>query len=246
MRLIDADALIDKTDDRYSLHEIGRRERDDIVDALEYAPTIQPELSTNLAEVGTDCISRQSAIDALRKLREEDIEDYGCEIPEGFNQDHLDRATFAIKQLPSVQLDTYWKEQCQSYEQTINKLRESLSTQPEIKQQAINSSDCIDRQAALDALRKMQTYKLFSGDDMLLIDQAGAQTELMLLPSAQPEIVRCKDCKHWIPYDWMFSEVWQSQSINDYPEDEMGCKWCDMSMKANDFCSRADRREVIT
>ena len=43
MRLIDADALIDKTDDRYSLHEIGRRERDDIVDALEYAPTIHPE-----------------------------------------------------------------------------------------------------------------------------------------------------------------------------------------------------------
>ena len=63
-------------------------------------------------------------------------------------------------------------------------------------------------------------------------------------PTIQPEIVRCKDCKHWIPYDWMFSEVWQSQSINDYPEDEMGCKWCDMSMKANDFCSRAERREV--
>lgn len=43
MRAIDADALIDKTDDRYSLHEIGRRERDDIVDALEYAPTIHPD-----------------------------------------------------------------------------------------------------------------------------------------------------------------------------------------------------------
>ena len=50
MRLIDADALIDKTDDRYSLHEIGRRERDDIVDALEYAPTIQPESQ----EIGYD------------------------------------------------------------------------------------------------------------------------------------------------------------------------------------------------
>ena len=50
-----------------------------------------------------DLISRQSAIDALRKLREEDIEDYGCEIPEGFNQDHLDRATFAINQLPPAQ-----------------------------------------------------------------------------------------------------------------------------------------------
>ena len=95
-----------------------------------------------------------------------------------------------IEEAPSAQLDTYWKEQCQSYEQTINKLRESLS--------------------------------------------------------AQSEIVRCKDCKHWIPYDWMFSEVWQSKNIADYPEDEIGCDCCDMAMKANDFCSRAERREVTT
>ena len=61
-------------------------------------------------------------------------------------------------------------------------------------------------------------------------------------PTIQPEIVRCKDCKHWIPYDWMFSEMWQSKNIADYPEDEMGCNWCDMAMKANDFCSRAERR----
>lgn len=39
-RLIDADRLIDNTDDRYSLGEIGRREHDDIVSALEYAPTV--------------------------------------------------------------------------------------------------------------------------------------------------------------------------------------------------------------
>ena len=48
-------------------------------------------------------------------------------------------------------------------------------------------TDCISRQAAIDALRKMQTYKMFSGDDMLLIDQAGAMTELMLLPPAEPK-----------------------------------------------------------
>ena len=58
-----------------------------------------------------------------------------------------------------------------------------------------NMSELISRQQAVDALRKMQTYKLFSGDDMLLIDQAGAQTELMLLPPAQPEIIRCRNCK---------------------------------------------------
>lgn len=62
-------------------------------------------------------------------------------------------------------------------------------------------------------------------------------------PTIQPEIIRCKDCKHWIPYDWMFSEVWQSKNIADYPEDEIGCNLSDMSMKANDFCSRGERRE---
>ena len=46
-------------------------------------------------------------------------------------------------------------------------------------------SDLIDRKAAIDALRAMQTYKLFAGDDMRVIDQAGAQTELMLLPPEQ-------------------------------------------------------------
>ena len=64
------------------------------------------------------------------------------------------------------------------------------------------------------------------------------------LPSIQPDIVRCKDCKHWIPYDWMFSEVWQSNNIADYHEDDIGCNLCDMAMKADDYCSRAVRREV--
>ena len=45
--------------------------------------------------------------------------------------------------------------------------------------------DTISRQGAIDVLRAMQTYKLFEGDDMLLIDQAEAQIELMRLPSAQ-------------------------------------------------------------
>ena len=49
------------------------------------------------------------------------------------------------------------------------------------------SGDCISRQAVLETIRTMQTYKLFAGDDMLLIDQAEAQTELMMLPSAKPE-----------------------------------------------------------
>ena len=59
-------------------------------------------------------------------------------------------------------------------------------------------NDIISRQAAVDALRAMQTYKLFAGGDMLLIDQAGAQTELMLLPSAQTMRKNGK----WLPYKY--------------------------------------------
>lgn len=51
--------------------------------------------------------------------------------------------------------------------------------------------ETINRQAATDALRKMQTYKMFEGDDVLLIDQAEAMTELMLLPPAEPDWIPC-------------------------------------------------------
>jgi hypothetical protein len=57
------------------------------------------------------------------------------------------------------------------------------------------SGDCISRQRSVDTLRKMQTYKLFAGDDMLLINQAEAQTELMMLPPAEPE----RKTGRWLP-----------------------------------------------
>lgn len=93
-----------------------------------------------------------------------------------------------------------------------------------------NVGELISRQAALDALYHVDEYNSRSVE------------AIRNLPSAEPQIIRCKDCKHWIPYDWMFSEEWQSQNIDDYPEDDIGCDCCDMAMKANDFCSRAERR----
>ena len=101
-------------------------------------------------------------------------------------------------------------------------------------------SDLIDRQAAIDRLTE------YGNGRAVFISVGEAVIRIEQLPSAQPEIIRCKDCKHWIPYDWMFSEVWRSKNMADYPEDEIGCNYCDMTMKANDFCSRAERREVTT
>ena len=47
------------------------------------------------------------------------------------------------------------------------------------------NEDSISRQAAIDTIGKMQTYKLFVGDDMVLVDKDEPQKELMLLPSAE-------------------------------------------------------------
>lgn len=98
-------------------------------------------------------------------------------------------------------------------------------------------SDLIDRHAAIETV--MECY---DNDELFEV----YEDKLRELPPAQPEIIRCKDCKHWIPYDWMFSEVWRSKNMADYPEDEIGCNYCDVAMKANDFCSRGERREVTT
>lgn len=47
-----------------------------------------------------DCISRADAIKALKELEQEDIETYGCKIPEGFD---ADGAIEKLMNLPSVQ-----------------------------------------------------------------------------------------------------------------------------------------------
>ena len=96
--------------------------------------------------------------------------------------------------------------------------------------------DTISRQMAIGVLLGCTEHK-----GRIQFDKAVAG--INKLPPAQPEIIRCKDCKHWIPYDWMFSEVWRSKNMADYSEDEIGCNYCDMTMKANDFCSRGERRE---
>lgn len=47
-----------------------------------------------------DLINKQDAIDAMMQLQDEDIEAYGCKIPEGFDGD---RAVMALRKLPSAE-----------------------------------------------------------------------------------------------------------------------------------------------
>ena len=77
------------------------------VDAIEYDRELKKLLGTNLTEVGTDCISRQAAIDAI---------EFGITYARAFNKetgevkelfqesnDELRKAVERIKQLPPIQ-----------------------------------------------------------------------------------------------------------------------------------------------
>ena len=62
----------------------------------------------------------------------------------------------------------------------IQSVKQMAAAQPAGPDNLVN--DCISRQAAIDALGKEGLITA-----MVIVDR---------LPSAQPEIVRCKDCKH--------------------------------------------------
>ena len=55
-------------------------------------------------------------------------------------------------------------------------------------------SDLISRQAAIDALSHMMDTDGFR--DGWAVSRANVDCMLRSLPSAQPEIIRCKDCKY--------------------------------------------------
>lgn len=54
-------------------------------------------------------------------------------------------------------------------------------------------SDLIDRHAAIDALEKSR----FPGAPYIDTGVQIAMREIKALPSAQPDIIRCKDCKFY-------------------------------------------------
>ena len=87
--------------------------------------------------------------------------------------------------------------------------------------------DLISRQAALDAVRSMQTYKLFMGDDMILVDKADVQTELMMLPAMQPEL---KTGKWTLGFDNIYMEKY-------YYCSRCGCRKYGRHEPIDYFCS---------
>ena len=106
-------------------------------------------------------------------------------------------------------------------------------------------NDLISRQAAIDGLWKAlyeyqdKTEKQFQDSEELdlydwMVHRIFVQNmsdidmqTILNLPSAQPEIVRCKDCKHRDPED---------------KKCDCGMQWCVFPKRDDDFCSYAERK----
>ena len=77
-------------------------------------------------------------------------------------------------------------------------------------------SDTISRAAAIDAPVKMVS----EGLEWIPV------YHIKELPSAEPEIIRCKDCKHW------YKDA----------DSGMSCEYTEMSQPEDGFCNWAERR----
>lgn len=89
-------------------------------------------------------------------------------------------------------------------------------------------SDYIDRQDAINAI-----YHYFPHMGSMKL----AATVLHEVPSAEPEIVRCKDCKYYVIHTLFGrSQAWCERLCDEFD------KSLAHGVESDDYCSRAERR----
>ena len=110
----------------------------------------------------------------------------------------------------------------------IGTLGQLLSVQPETNSSEIpNNSDTISRQAAIDACHNYEDGKdAYAYGDVV-------EKRLKTLPSAQPKIIRCKDCKFY----------GRADKRRFYRGSDCLNNRIDTIVPDRDFCSKAERRE---
>lgn len=93
--------------------------------------------------------------------------------------------------------------------------------------------DLISRQAAIDAIN--QICPIETEYDCTLLDRVDVRCVLTDLPSAQSEIIRCKDCKHL--------QKWRSEeSAKKFGQIYECARHVFDCPKPEDFCSHSERR----
>ena len=107
----------------------------------------------------------------------------------------------------------------------IEHLERMPSAQPEKRTEErteTHACDLIDRQEAIDEINKLEYPSSLVDVKRIIVE----------LPSAQPEIIRCKDCKYSSP-NMVYGCRLERYSYHDDS----------VRMYSEDFCSKAERRE---
>ena len=89
-------------------------------------------------------------------------------------------------------------------------------------------NDTISRQAAIDEITE------YGSGNTTYMSVAELKRRIEQLPSAQPDIIRCKDCKHWT------NNIGDSKLRDNYCNDEAHGFYYQCS--EDDYCSFAERR----
>lgn len=93
--------------------------------------------------------------------------------------------------------------------------------QPVARDTNVLSNDTVSRQAAIDTLADMHCKSDEEGYVWIIRSDAWARIDA--LPSAQPDIIACGDCKHWICHD-------------------RRCGYWNHGVKPLEWCCHAERR----
>ena len=94
-------------------------------------------------------------------------------------------------------------------------------------------SDLIERWAVIELLsdRRCNTNCFDESEQKIYEELSKAIEDVNAMPSAQSEIIRCKDCKYW-------DTSWQ----NDYAPNYHYCPNVDGTRRDDFYCADAERR----
>ena len=93
--------------------------------------------------------------------------------------------------------------------------------------------DLVSRQALLDKFEPWLKVKDYNDGELNMLK--AILYEIRFMRSAQPDIIRCKDCKYW-------DTTWQNDCAPNYHY----CPMIDGTRRNDFYCADAERREVTT
>ncbi len=171
-----------------------------------------------------DLISRQSAIDALMTILDK---------PNHAEFLYTDEICNVLNELPSAQPEHH-AENLLAYAHDMG-----VSVEQAEKELQVAQDDLISRQDAINAIKYWGLIDgLSEGQAVEILEDEEK------LPSAQPEIIRCKNCKHRPKR----LEEGKGEGFNlEFPDYKCPCQcddgWYNWMPDDNWFCATAERKE---